>query len=128
MADPADAASTKSPHHRRRETRAASGVPSAAQGAGCRVGGGASSEAAPGERARLALDAAESAARLLEDAFVSMVEENELSMPALGRLHAALQEAEAAVGVLEARLPRGHRHGDPESGSRDTGGGSRDGQ
>lgn len=113
MADTADAASTKSPHHCRRETRAASGVPSVAQGAGCRVGGGASSEPAPGERARLALDDAESAARLLEDAFVSMVEEDELSMPAVERLYAALQEAEAAVGVLEARLPRVPRAGGP---------------
>ena len=112
MADPADTASTKSPHHRRRETRAASGVPSGAGGAGCRAGG-AAWEPAHGERARLALDDTGSAARLLEGAFVSMVEENELSMPAVEQLYAALQEAEAAVTVLEARLPRDHRRGGP---------------
>ena len=113
MADPVGTASRRLPHHRRRETRAASGVPSAAGGAGCRVGGGASSEPAPGERARLALNGAESAARLLEEAFVSMVGEDELSLPAVEQLYAALQEAEAAVGVLEARIPRGHRRGGP---------------
>ena len=113
MADPVGPAPTKSPHHRRRETRSASGLPSAARGAGCRVGGGASSEPPPGERARLALDDVEGAARLLEEAFVSMIEEDELFMPAVGRLYAALQEAETAVGVLEARLPQAHRRGRP---------------
>ena len=110
MADPAGTASTKLLHHRRRETRTPSGVPSVAGGAGCRVGG-AAPEPATGERARLALDDAGSAARLLEDAFVSLVEENELSMPAVEQLYAALQEAE--VAVLEARLPRGRRPGGP---------------
>ena len=111
MADPAGTASTKLPHHRHRENRA-SGAPPVAGGAGRRVGG-ATSDPAPGERARLALDDTESAARLLEGAFVSMIEENELSMPAVGQLYAALQEAEVAVTVLEARLPLGHRHGGP---------------
>lgn len=113
MADPAGTASTKLPHHRRRETRTPSGVPTVAGGAGFCAGGAASSGPAPGERARLALDDAESAARLLEEAFVSMVEENELSMPAVEQLYAALQEAEASVAVLEARLPRSHRRGGP---------------
>ena len=112
MADPAGTASTESPHPRRRETRAASGVPSGAGGAGGRAGG-AAWEPGGGERARLALDDTGSAARLLEDAFVSVVEEDELSVPAAEQLYAALQEAEAAVGVLEARLPRGHRGGGP---------------
>ena len=57
------------------------------------------------------MDGAESAARLLEDAFVSIVEENELSMPAVEQLYVALQEVE--VTVLEVRLPRGHRRGGP---------------
>ena len=76
MADPVGTASTKLPHHRHRETRAALGVPSVAEDA-------AASHAAFGERAHFALDDTESAARLLEDAFVSLVEENELSMPAV---------------------------------------------
>ena len=67
------------------------------------------SEPAPGERARLALDHTEGAARLLEDAFVSVIGENELFMPAVEQLYAALQEAEASVTVLEARLSWGHR-------------------
>ena len=113
MADPTGTASTKLPYHRRRETRTPSGAPSGAGGAGFCVGGDASSEPAPGERARLALDDAGSAARLLEEAFVSMVEENELSMPAVEQLYAALQEAEASVAVLEARVPRGHIRGGP---------------
>ena len=111
MAAPVGTASTKLPHHRRRETRAASGAPLLAGGAGCCAGGAASSDPASGERARLALDGAESAARLLEDAFVSIVEENELSMPAVEQLYVALQEVE--VTVLEVRLPRGHRRGGP---------------
>ena len=108
MADSVDTVSTKLRHHRRRETRSASGVPSGAEGAGCCVGGEAS-EPAPGERARHALDRTESAARLLEYAFVSTVEENELFMPAVEKLYAALQEAEASVTVLEARLPQGQQ-------------------
>lgn len=76
------------------------------------------SEPARGERARLALDDAQSAARLLEGAFVSAVEENELFMPAVEQLYVAQQEAEASVTVLEAWLPRGHRRGDPDGGGR----------
>lgn len=112
MTDPASTASTKLSHHRHRENRA-SGAPPVAGGAGRRVGGSAASDPAPGERARLALDDTESAARLLEGAFVSMVGENELSMPAVEQLYAALGEAEAAVTVLEARLSLGHRRGGP---------------
>jgi hypothetical protein len=59
------------------------------------------------------LDETQSAARLLEDAFVSMVEENGLYMPAVEQLYAALQEVEVTVTVLEARLPRGHRRVGP---------------
>ena len=112
MTDPASTASTKLPHHPSRETRSAAGAPPGAGGAGCRAGG-AAREPARGERARPALDDTGSAARLLEGAFVSMVEENELSMPAVEQLYAALEETEAAVTVLEARLPRGHRRGGP---------------
>lgn len=106
MADPMYKASTKLP--RRRETRADPGGPSGAGDGGLCVGG-AASEPAPGERMRLALDDTGSAARLLEDAFVSTVEEDELFMPAVEQLYAALQEADASVTVLEARLSRGHQ-------------------
>ncbi len=108
MADPVDTTSTKLPHHRRRETRSASGVPSRAGGAGC-CGGGAASELAPGKRAHLALDDPEKSTWLLEEAFLLMVEENELFMPAVEQLYAAVQEAEASVTVLEARRPQGHQ-------------------
>ena len=47
----------------------------------------------------------ERAARLLEGAFVSIIEENELFVLAAERLYAALQEAEASAALLEARLP-----------------------
>ncbi len=112
MVGPVGRASAKLPYHRRRETRAASGVPSVARDAGWCVGG-AASEPAPGERTRLALDDTESAARLLEDAFVYAVGENELFMPAVEQLYAALQKAEVSVSVLEARLSQGHGRGGP---------------
>lgn len=106
MTDPVDTVSTKLRHHRRRETRAASGVPSGAEGTSCCVGG-AASEPAPGDRSRLALDDTESAVRLLESAFVSAVEENELFMPAVEQLYAALQEAEVSAAML--RFSRGQQ-------------------
>lgn len=112
VADLVCTAATKLPHHRRRETRAASSVSSGARDAGCCVGG-AASEPAPEERTRLALDDPESAARQLEDTFVYAVEENELFMPAVEQLYAALQKAEVSVTVLEARLSQGHRRGGP---------------
>ena len=110
VADSMDTIATRVPHQCRREIRTASGVLSGAGGAGCCVGR-AASEPAPGERARLAGDDTESAARLLEYAFVSTVEVNELFMPAVEQLYAALQEAEASAAMLEARFSRGHRRG-----------------
>ncbi len=111
MADPVGTASTKLPYHRRREPRAAPGAFSGAGDAGCCVGG-AATEPASGERVRLALDHTEGAARLLEAAFVSVVEENELFMPAVEQLYAALEEAEVSAAVLEARLSQGQRRGE----------------
>lgn len=75
--------------------------------------GATASEYLREERAPRALHQTKEATRLLERAFVSLVEENELSMPAVERLYAALEEAEASVAALEARRPRSRQRGEP---------------
>ena len=56
------------------------------------------------ERMRRTLCHTDRAARLLEEAFLSMIEENELFVLAVERLYVALHEAEASAALLEARL------------------------
>lgn len=63
---------------------------------GLLVGTGAY-EPAREKRARLAPDQA-------ERAFVSMIEQEELSMPALERLYAVLRETEATAAGIETRF------------------------
>ncbi len=50
------------------------------------------------------LDQTERAARLLERAFASMVEQEELCMPALERLYAALRETEEAAIEIHSAI------------------------
>lgn len=58
-----------------------------------------------------ALELTGRATRLLGWAFVSMIEQEELSMPALERLYAALQETEAAAVAIEETRSKKPRHG-----------------
>ena len=51
------------------------------------------------------LDQTDRAARLLERAFVSMVEQEELCMPALERLYTALRETEEAAIEVHSAVP-----------------------
>ena len=101
--DPLSKARARCGERRRCEAPAASGFVPGAQGPGSSVGG-ATPEPAREERTRRTLGHTERAARLLEGAFASMIEENELFMPAVERLYAALQEAEASAAVLELEL------------------------
>jgi hypothetical protein len=58
-----------------------------------------------------ALELTGRATRLLEWAFVSMIEQEELSMPALERLYAALQKTGAAATAIEETRLEKPRHG-----------------
>lgn len=111
MIDPAGKASTELESQRRLEVQAASSFPPRVRRLDSCVGV-AASDMADEERGRLALDRTEKAARLLEEAFLFVVGENELFMPAVEQHYAALQEAEASAAVLEARLLWSHQRVD----------------
>lgn len=89
--------------HRHGVYPVASGIPAEGPGAGSPVGA-RTPEPACEKGTHRALNEAGHAAWLLERAFVSMIEQEELSMPALGQIYAALREAEASVVAIEARL------------------------
>ena len=104
MEDSASRARARWGKHRRSEVPAAAGFIPGARDPGSSVEG-ATPEPTREERMRRTLYHTERAARLLEGAFVSIIEENELFVLAAERLYAALQEAEASAALLEARLP-----------------------
>lgn len=115
MGDPTDKASMRLEGQRRHEAQAACGFPPRARRPDSCVSV-AVSDPADEERVRLALGRTEKAARLLEEAFLFVVGENELFTSTLEQHYAALLQAEVSEAALEARLMWGHRraHGGHE--------------